>query len=123
MFCFLTEALLIYQFEVLAEDLGEPLVVLQSCDDGHQVSRRQQQKRSEEQRSGSCCPHTGSPVLQVSEVLQVQLSGVLAQVDGVNVLSQGSEKADNSKSYRCTQRWSRTGVAQLQVLTHWTSSL
>lgn len=44
----------------------------------------------------------------MSKVLQVQLPGVLAQVDGVNVLSQGSHRKNSE--YRCTQRWSRRGV-------------
>lgn len=79
-----------YQFVVFGGQLGEPLVVLQRCNDGHQVPAGM--------KNGNV--HTGmsllqknvlgqlsmSPVLKVGEVLQVELPAVLTQVDGVHVL-------------------------------------
>lgn len=64
--------------------------MFQSSDDGHQVSAEQKQSSSAQLTKDTkvASHHHDVPVLQVDEVLQVQLSGVLREVDGVHILSQ-----------------------------------
>lgn len=63
--------------------------MFQSGDDGHQVSAEQKQSSSAQLTTDTnVSHHQDVPVLQVDEVLQVQLSGVLREVDGVHILSQ-----------------------------------
>lgn len=121
---------------VLDGELGKPLVVFQSCDDGHEVPEKEEEKterleaverrkRHSKRRKRRSSRSSSSPVLQVDEVLQVELSGVLAQVDGVYILQ---EKDTNSQLvWQTSQR--PGGVTEERGggggggPTHWTSSL
>lgn len=93
-----------YQFVVLDGELGEPLVVFQSCNDGDEVPEMEEEEMTEGRgrgkeivrvrkrwrSKGGRSRSSSSPVLQVDEVLQVELSGVLAQVDGVHILQEAT---------------------------------
>lgn len=98
-----------YQFVVFGGEFGEPLVVFQCCDYRHQVpaqtNQKQEQfkkrKKTPEQRTRAA-DVLFVPGLQVDEVLQVELSGVLGQIDGVHVLQEGRRTSRSSKNIRST---------------------
>lgn len=99
-----------YQFVVFGGEFGEPLVVFQRCDDRHQVPAQTNQKQEQlkknktppgEQRTREADVLV-VPVLQVDEVLQVELSGVLGQVDGVHVLQEGRRTSRGRTNIRST---------------------